>query len=58
MFLAACNMGLEGIVAKRRDSRYSSGRSRDWIKIKNKAHPAIERPMLIELSKRVPAQRR
>jgi bifunctional non-homologous end joining protein LigD len=35
MFHAACRMGLEGIVAKRRDSRYSSGRSRHWLKIKN-----------------------
>jgi ATP-dependent DNA ligase len=40
------------IVAKRRDSRYHSGRSREWIKIKNPAHPAIERAMLIALSKR------
>jgi bifunctional non-homologous end joining protein LigD len=40
VFRAACAMGLEGIVAKRRDSRYHSGRSRDWIKIKNLAHPA------------------
>jgi hypothetical protein len=27
-------------------------RCRDWIKIKNIAHPAIERAMLIVLSKR------
>ena len=52
VFRAACNMGLEGIVAKRRDSRYRSGRRRDWVKIKNIAHPAIERAMLIALSKR------
>jgi bifunctional non-homologous end joining protein LigD len=52
VFRAACNMGLEGIVAKRRDSRYRSGRCREWIKIKNPAHPAIERAMLIALSKR------
>ena len=52
VFRAACNTGLEGIVAKRRDSRYRSGRTRDWIKIKNIAHPAIERAMLIALSKR------
>lgn len=44
-------MGLEGIVAKHRDSRYHSGLSRDWIKIKNMAHPAIERAMLITLRK-------
>jgi hypothetical protein len=27
-------------------------RCREWIKIKNMAHPAIERAMLIALSKR------
>jgi ATP-dependent DNA ligase len=52
VFRQACVMGLEGIVAKRRDSRYRSGRCRDWIKIKNPAHPAIERAMLIALAKR------
>jgi ATP-dependent DNA ligase len=52
VFRQACVMGLEGIVAKRRGSRYRSGRCRDWIKIKNIAHPAIERAMLIALSKR------
>ena len=52
VFRQACVMGLEGIVAKRRDSRYHSGRCREWIKIKNPAHPAIERAMLIALSKR------
>jgi bifunctional non-homologous end joining protein LigD len=43
VFRQACVMGLEGIVAKRRDSRYRSGRCADWIKIKNPAHPAIAR---------------
>jgi bifunctional non-homologous end joining protein LigD len=45
-------MGLEGIVAKRRDSHYRSGRSRARIKLKNRVHPAIERAILIALSKR------
>jgi len=58
VFRQACVMGLEGIVAKRRDSRYRSGRSRDWVKIKNPAHPAIERAMLIALSKRQQARDR
>ena len=53
MFLHACRMGLEGIVAKRRDAPYRSGRCADWIKTKNMAHPAIEGAMLIALSKRV-----
>jgi ATP-dependent DNA ligase len=33
-------MGLEGIVAKRRDRPYKSGRSPDWIMIKNPDAPA------------------
>ena len=36
LMLSACKMGLEGMVAKRRDSRYISGRSADWIKLKCK----------------------
>jgi ATP-dependent DNA ligase len=50
-------MGLEGIVAKRRDSRYRSGRCTDWIKVKNPEHPAIGRAELIVLSKRRHARR-
>jgi bifunctional non-homologous end joining protein LigD len=42
-FQHACRMGLEGIVAKRRDRPYRSGRSADWIKIKNPAAPAALR---------------
>jgi hypothetical protein len=38
-FRYACAMGLEGIVAMRRDRPYRSGRSPDWIKVKNRAHP-------------------
>jgi bifunctional non-homologous end joining protein LigD len=30
----ACKAGLEGIVSKRRDSAYTSGRSKDWLKTK------------------------
>ena len=35
VFAHACKLELEGIVSKRRDSRYRSGRSPDWIKSKN-----------------------
>ena len=35
VFQYACVMGLGGIVAKRRDKPYRSGRSPDWIKVKN-----------------------
>jgi bifunctional non-homologous end joining protein LigD len=42
-FRHACFMGLEGIVAKRRDRPYRSGRSADWIKVKNPDAPAATR---------------
>ncbi|MBR0855684.1 RNA ligase family protein [Bradyrhizobium liaoningense] len=45
LFRAACDMGLEGIVSKRRDRRYVAGRSREWIKVKNRTHPAVSRVM-------------
>jgi len=34
MMAAACRMGLEGIIGKRRDSAYVSRRSGDWVKLK------------------------
>ena len=43
LFRAACNMGLEGLVSKRRDRPYRGGRSKDWVKVKNRKHPALER---------------
>jgi bifunctional non-homologous end joining protein LigD len=43
VFAHACKMGLEGIVSKRRDSRYRPGRSPDWIKSKNPNAPAVKR---------------
>jgi bifunctional non-homologous end joining protein LigD len=36
-------MGLEGIVSKRKDSAYRSGRSADWLKMKNSDAPAVKR---------------
>jgi ATP-dependent DNA ligase len=36
-------MGLEGIVSKRKDSAYRSGRSSDWLKMKNPSAPAVRR---------------
>jgi ATP-dependent DNA ligase len=43
VFAHACKMGLEGIVSKREDSAYRSGRSPDWLKMKNPAAPAVTR---------------
>jgi ATP-dependent DNA ligase len=39
-------MGLEGIVSKRRDRPYRSGRSPDWIKVKNPTAPFARLEML------------
>jgi bifunctional non-homologous end joining protein LigD len=39
----ACRLGLEGIVSKRKDSIYRSGRSSDWLKMKNPACEAVKR---------------
>ena len=41
VFAHACKMGLEGIVSKKKDSPYRSGRSPDWLKMKNPAAPAV-----------------
>ena len=43
VFEHACKLGLEGIVSKRRGSRYISARSPDWIKLKNPNSPAVLR---------------
>jgi ATP-dependent DNA ligase len=43
VFAHACKLGLEGIVAKRRDRPHRSGRSADWIKVKNPDAPAAIR---------------
>jgi len=42
-YFTACNMGLEGLVSKRRDRPYQAGRSKHWVKIKNRRHPAMDR---------------
>jgi bifunctional non-homologous end joining protein LigD len=43
VFDHACMLGLEGIVSKRKDSQYRSGRSPHWIKSKNPNAPAVKR---------------
>jgi bifunctional non-homologous end joining protein LigD len=43
LFRHACKLGLEGIVSKRRESRYRAGRSPDWVKVENRQHPAMYR---------------
>lgn len=34
LFRSACKLGLEGVVSKRADAPYRSGRSTDWLKVK------------------------
>jgi len=43
LFRKACEFGLEGLVSKRRDRPYQAGRSKHWVKVKNRAHPAMSR---------------
>jgi len=40
LFRAARDMGLEGMVSKRADRPYRADRSKDWLKVKNRKHPA------------------
>ena len=43
VFKHACRMGLEGIVSKRLDMPYRSGRTKAWVKVKNPHSPAMLR---------------
>jgi bifunctional non-homologous end joining protein LigD len=43
VYREACKLGCEGIVSKRLDSPYQSGRSRHWIEVKNPNAPAVKR---------------
>ena len=43
VFEHACRLGLEGIIAKRIDAPYKSGRCKSWIKVKNPKSPAMLR---------------
>src|SRR5262245_12991057 len=39
LFRAACEVGLEGLVSKRRDRPYRGGRQGFWVKVKNRRIP-------------------
>jgi bifunctional non-homologous end joining protein LigD len=43
IFRHACALGCEGIVSKRLGSPYRSGRSPNWVKVKNPNAPAVMR---------------
>jgi ATP-dependent DNA ligase len=41
---------LEGLMSKRRDRPYRAGRSKHWVKVKNRKHPAMEREEFLPMS--------
>jgi bifunctional non-homologous end joining protein LigD len=43
VFRHSCLLGCEGIVSKRKGSKYRSGRSDGWVKSKNPESPAVIR---------------
>jgi bifunctional non-homologous end joining protein LigD len=43
VYRQACKLGCEGIVSKRLGSLYRSGRSKQWVKVKNPEAPAVRR---------------
>jgi bifunctional non-homologous end joining protein LigD len=51
VFEQVCSLGLEGMVSKRRDSRYISGRSPYWLKTENPTHEAAWREAEHELTR-------
>jgi bifunctional non-homologous end joining protein LigD len=51
LFEHVCSLGLEGIVSKRKDSRYISGRSPYWLKMKNPTSEAVRREAEDELAR-------
>jgi bifunctional non-homologous end joining protein LigD len=51
VFERVCSAGLEGIVSKRKDARYISGRSPYWLKMKNPTSKAARGEAEDELAK-------
>jgi len=51
LFRAACRMGLEGLVSKRRDRAYRGGRCNHWIKINNPNSPTVRRAAEVDWSR-------
>jgi ATP-dependent DNA ligase len=43
VFAMPASLTSKGIVSKRKDSAYRSGRSPDWLKMKNSDAPAVKR---------------
>jgi bifunctional non-homologous end joining protein LigD len=56
VYRAACQLGCEGIVSKRLGSPYRSGRSPQWVKVKNPNAPAVKREAEEDWGERRPAR--
>ena len=56
VYRAACQLGCEGIVSKRRGSTYRRGRSPLWLKVKNPNAPAVKREAEEDWGERRPAR--
>jgi bifunctional non-homologous end joining protein LigD len=54
MFGQACRLGFEGIVCKQLGSRYRSGESDDWVKVKCRRAKRIRSSRSLKSSERVP----
>jgi ATP-dependent DNA ligase len=51
VFAHACKLGLESIVSKRKRSSYRSGRSADWLKMKNPAQRKRPQVLGVDLNR-------
>jgi bifunctional non-homologous end joining protein LigD len=51
-FRKACEFGLEGLVSKHRDRPYQPGKSKHWIKVKNRNHHADPMAKILSISRR------
>jgi bifunctional non-homologous end joining protein LigD len=53
MFEHACKLRCEGIVSMRKDRGYRAGRSRHWVKVKNRKKPAMSRSVRFPASRKL-----
>jgi bifunctional non-homologous end joining protein LigD len=56
VFRHACAARRRGIVSKRKGSPYRSGRTHDWIKVKNPESPAVRREAEEDWGQRIGAE--
>jgi bifunctional non-homologous end joining protein LigD len=57
VFDRACSLGCEGVVSKQKDSRYISGRSPYWLKMKNPSSEAARREGAIAREGHTPVEK-